>query len=437
MPEIVYRKVKELKLHVRNPRQIAEGDFSVLCQSIEKHPDYFEGRPILLSDRTGELVVIAGNMRLRASKKIGLKEVPTMLLPALTEEREREIVIRDNVNNGSWDFDVLGADYEWTELQDWGLTFPDLTDITEVEPAGDADAEPQIDKAAELNKKWGVVSGDLWQIGEHRLLCGDSTKREDVERLMDGQKAELLFTSPPYSDMRTYEGDKQLSTTHLANFLDVWADCSSFLAVNLGLQFKDAEVVSYWDDYLAKAREVGLKLLAWNVWDKTQAGSVAQATNMFLLTHEWIFVFGSGRKRLNRTIPNQLDKYEAIHGKDWQKGSKRTVRQQDGSMASTTTAAYTHHQLHSVIQQTPELSDLRKNHPAMFPVGLPTSYISAMTQAGDIVTESFCGSGTTMIACENLNRRCYGMELSVNYCAVILERMATAFPELEIKRIDG
>lgn len=434
-------KIKDLLPDEANFNTGTEFGNSLIDKSLSK---FGAGRSILI-DKNNR--IIAGNKTIENAAANGFDDVVIVETTGeqivavkrtdidLNTKKGREMALADNATakaNISWDAQTLT---EWDmPLQEWGI---DLTDITEVEPAGDADAEPQIDKAAELNKKWGVVSGDLWQIGEHRLLCGDSTKREDVERLMDGQKAELLFTSPPYSDMRTYEGDKQLSTTHLANFLDVWADCSSFLAVNLGLQFKDAEVVSYWDDYLAKAREVGLKLLAWNVWDKTKAGSVAQATNMFLLTHEWIFVFGSGRKRLNRTIPNQLDKYEAIHGKDWQKGSKRTVRQQDGSMASTTTATYTHHQLHSVIQQTPELSDLRKNHPAMFPVGLPTSYISAMTQAGDIVTESFCGSGTTMVACENLQRRCFGMELSFNYCAVILERMSTAFPDLEIKRIDG
>lgn len=116
-----YRKLEDLKKLENNPRTISSKDFQILVKSIQDNPDYFEARPLLLSDRTGELVIIAGNQRYDAAKAIGMKEVPTYLLHGLTEEREREIVIRDNVNNGEWDIDKLTEEWSDLDLADWGL----------------------------------------------------------------------------------------------------------------------------------------------------------------------------------------------------------------------------------------------------------------------------------------------------------------------------
>ncbi len=116
-----YRKLKDIKLLDRNPRTIRDDDFKKLVQSIEANPDYFEARPLILSDRTGELVIIAGNQRYRAAKELKLKEVPTFLIKDLTEEREKEIIIRDNVSNGQWDWEVLANEWDNEELESWGL----------------------------------------------------------------------------------------------------------------------------------------------------------------------------------------------------------------------------------------------------------------------------------------------------------------------------
>ncbi len=116
-----YRKITELHKLDNNPRKISKKDFDILVKSIKDNPDYFEARPILLSDRTGELVIIAGNQRYDAAQALGLKEVPTYVLHNLTEEREREIVIRDNVNNGEWDLEKLAEEWSDIDLSDWGL----------------------------------------------------------------------------------------------------------------------------------------------------------------------------------------------------------------------------------------------------------------------------------------------------------------------------
>lgn len=119
---IEYRSVDELNLLENNPRTIKKADFEKLKESIEKNKEFFEARPLILSNRTGKLVVLGGNQRLRASRELGLKEVPTVLLEGLTEQQEREIVIRDNVSNGDWDMDILANEWEVEDLKDWGVS---------------------------------------------------------------------------------------------------------------------------------------------------------------------------------------------------------------------------------------------------------------------------------------------------------------------------
>jgi hypothetical protein len=118
---VQYRPVSEIKELSNNPRTISKEDFDRLKDSIIDNPEYFEGRPLILSNRTGELVVLAGNQRLRAAKAVGLKEVPTIVLPNLTEEKEKEIIIRDNVSNGRWDMELLANDFDLQDLADWGV----------------------------------------------------------------------------------------------------------------------------------------------------------------------------------------------------------------------------------------------------------------------------------------------------------------------------
>jgi hypothetical protein len=130
--EVIYRKTETLKRLENNPRSITKEQLAKLQESIQKNPDYFEARPIILSDRTGELVIIAGNQRYDACVQLGIEEVPTVLIPNLTEEREREIIIRDNVSNGQWDMTRL---FEWDcrELMEWGLdgiSFPEMNDFS-------------------------------------------------------------------------------------------------------------------------------------------------------------------------------------------------------------------------------------------------------------------------------------------------------------------
>lgn len=119
--QVQYRPIKELKELSGNPRIIKKDQFEKLKTSIKDNRDYFEARPIILSDRTGELVILAGNQRYKAAKALGLEDVPTILLPGLTEQREKEIIIRDNVENGDWDYDILFNEWDTDDLQEWGV----------------------------------------------------------------------------------------------------------------------------------------------------------------------------------------------------------------------------------------------------------------------------------------------------------------------------
>lgn len=129
--QVEYRKLTELKELPGNPRTIKKDQFEKLKQSLKDNADYFEARPIILSNRTGELVILAGNQRFKAAKAIGLTEVPTILLEGLSEAREREIIIRDNVENGDWDMDILANEWDANILESWGVEMPLWTKLPE------------------------------------------------------------------------------------------------------------------------------------------------------------------------------------------------------------------------------------------------------------------------------------------------------------------
>ena len=328
-----------------------------------------------------------------------------------------------------FDYNIAARTIDIPEFQ-WNLV-EDLN--AQQSPKNDEKADQIPDIKAGLV----IKSGDLMELGAHRLLCGDSIKKKDVERLMNEDGAELLFTSPPYSDMRDYGGDVDLLIPHLLNFIPGFYPFAEYQVINLGIQRKNNEIIEYWQDYISKAKECGYKFLSWNIWDKRHGGSIASATAMFMITHEWLFVFGKNAKKLNRTIPNKLDGYMERYGSDFlTKSHKKSVREKDGNMTQHTTGSYTHHQLHTVLMQIYETGNIRKNHPAVYPVGLPEAYIEAMTDKGQNIIDPFCGSGSTLIACEKTDRRCFGMEIDEHYCQVIVQRWCD-YTQSDVVKING
>jgi DNA modification methylase len=430
-PEIKYLPINELVINPDNPRLIRDVGYKRLVKSLKDCPELFDVRPCICSNRTGQNVILGGNMRYMAAKELKYKKVPTIIMDGLTPEQEREITIKDNGTEfGEWNLDLLSATWDDLPLVDWGVSLPE--DWLTPETGEPADAEPQIDKAEELNKVWKVKTGDLWQIGAHRLLCGDSTKVDDVARVMGGEKAEFCFTSPPYGQQRDYTGDTKEKVADWDGLmcgvfgnLPMSDDAQVF--VNLGLIHHDGEWTPYWDGWIEWMRGQGWRRFGWYVWDQGP-GLPGDWNGRFAPSHEFVFHFNREAVRAGKTIPCK-------HAREKKYG--RGLRGKDGTVED-----YTHvgRDVQSVRIPDSVIRVMREKFntgiqaltAAPFPIALPTTFLECWP---GIVYEPFLGSGTTMVACQNLNRKCRGIEISESYCAVILERMTDAFPDIEIKRL--
>ena len=182
--------ITEVKPNGSNPRIIKDPKFKQLVQSIQEFPEMLELRPIIVNS---DMVILGGNMRYKACMDAGIKEIPIMIADSLDEAKQKEFIVKDNVGFGEWDWDVLANEWDVEELAHWGLDLP-LDFGTEIELEAEEDDYEQPETI-----ETDIVLGDLFEIGEHRLLCGDSTDSDAVARLMDGQKADMVFTDPPYN----------------------------------------------------------------------------------------------------------------------------------------------------------------------------------------------------------------------------------------------
>jgi hypothetical protein len=189
-------KIAEIKSNPNNPRLVKDDKFKKLVKSIQEFPEMLDIRPIVVND---DMIVLGGNMRLKACKEAGLKEIPILKASQLTEEQQREFIIKDNVGYGEWDWDMIANEWDENELNEWGLDIPNFEgDMVELDAVEDDFDTP------EGGLETDIVLGDLFEIGEHRLLCGDSTDSDSVAKLMNGEKADMVFTDPPYGV--SYEG---------------------------------------------------------------------------------------------------------------------------------------------------------------------------------------------------------------------------------------
>jgi len=300
--------------------------------------------------------------------------------------------------------DRVGTGYDDDDLDELRAT---VAALHHLDNPRDPDAVP-VAPAEPVSKR-----GEVYELGEHRLMCGDSTLAKDVDVLMDGESAALLFTSPPYLDLRDYNGEGDLDPGRLAEFFAVWP--CDLAAVNLGLIFRDSEIVEHWQTFIAAARAAGLKLLAWNVWNREDATSMAGQRMMFPPWHEWVFVFGEKPRESNRVLPT----------KNAGKTTTRAQRLPSGEFTPPRTYPVADlKRLGSVLTLPSHKGPSQGDHPAVFPVGLPSAYIEAVTHPGELIVDPFAGSGTTLIAAETDGRRCFSMEIDPRYCDVIRQRYA-------------
>jgi len=399
------RDVSALKAHPKNRNKHPEDQIDRLAKILK-----YQGlrAPIVVSRRSGKIV--KGHGTLQAIKKNGWKEAPVVVQDFEDDDQEWLFVQSDNAIAMWAELDLKGINADLSELGPFDIDLIGIKDF-EVEPLdkllGDEDAVPDV-------KPTDIKLGDLFVLGNHRLLCGDSTDAAQVKRLMNNERAELCFTSPPYADQREYNGNKQLDTNHIASFISASKNHVNFFVINLGYSRKNLEVNCYWNDYIQTAKNNDLKLLSWNVWDRSGFGyTVGQATAMFTIDHEWIFVFGHKPKDLNKTVEN----------KQAGLSKKGTIRQKDGNTTPVYTSTHNFRQMGTVIRcDVARYVGQEHKHPAMFPVELVENYINYMTNNTQNIYEPFCGSGSTLIACEKTNRKCFMMELDPQYCQVIIDR---------------
>ena len=361
-------KISEVKTNPKNPRLIKDDKFRKLVKSIQEFPQMLELRPIVVDENN---IVLGGNMRLKACKEAGMKEVYIVKAENLTELQKDEFIVKDNVGFGEWDWDILANEWDTEKLDEWGLDLPVDLSVTELE------AEEDDFNVPEGGIETDIVIGDLFEIGEHRLLCEDSTDSDAVARLMNGEKADMVFTDPPYgidwnTDYTRFKGGLIPSENKYSKIQNDEKDFdpSFFLAMFDKCLFFGANCFS---DKLPKGN--------WIVWDKRFENDKA-----FLADAEVAWYNGSG-------------------------------------------AVY-------IIKETHQgfvSSDKKRFHPTQKPVKL-IEQVFEKINAPMFLFDPYSGSGSTMVAAHQLKRKCYGMELDPKYCQVIIDRMKKLDPSLVIKR---
>jgi len=402
-------KVEDLALdslipYARNPRK-NDGAVDKVAASIKE----FGWRSPIVVDE--EMVILAGHTRYKAAKKLGLTEAPVHIAEGLTEAQKKAYRIADNrvAEEAEWDYDFLKIELaDLDGLEDLtGFDAEELDKILTPEPP-----EVQDDPISK--------EGDVWILGRHRLMCGDSTSIDAVERLMAGQRADLCFTSPPYAQQREYKNEIS-DWDGLMN--GVFAACpvkdGAQILVNLGLVHEKGRVNAYWDAWLDFMDANGWPLFGWYVWDKG-FGLPGNWNGRLAPAHEFIFHFSKGgNKPANKWVDKKPENIGKItHGTG--------IRGKDGKMSgisSPDAGANKTKIMDSVIRVSPHMARQGSNtHPAMFPVALCEAMYRSYSKAGDWMFEPFSGSGTSIVACEKMGMNCAAMELAPEYTDIGVKR---------------
>jgi len=380
-------KISEVKINPNNPRLIKDDKFAKLVQSIKDLPQMLAIRPIVVNT---DMVVLGGNMRLKACKEAGLKEVPIIIADNLTEEQQREFLIKDNVSGGEWDWALLANDWDTEQLDSWGLDIPNFEPEQVLEAVED---DYEIPDEIQTD----IVLGDLFEIGEHRLLCGDSTDSNSIEKLLNGQKVDLVFTDPPYK-IETEGGCKGITGEALkkqGKQIEFISDFNPIDFLNvLPIIFENKKMNAYvfcnkdlLPDYLFWAKETGysFNVLIWKKPNAIPIGDSHRPDIEYLLLFRKSAIWNNGLKDVNYSRCLEYGRESGLH-------------------------------------------------PTMKPIELISNEMKISSNKESLIFDFFLGSGSTMVASHQLKRKCYGIELDPKYCQVIVDRMLKLDPLLIIKR---
>jgi len=427
MQKVKYIEVSKLNLHTKNPRFIKDESFKILCESIKSNPEFFEARPIIASDRTKKLVIIAGNQRFKAAKEIGLKKVPVTIFTGLTQKKEKEIILRDNVTNGEWDLEMLGKEFDLDSLKEFGVDI-DFDTLPAKEGKTDPEEVPEPSAGKPITKP-----GNMWRLGEHLLLCGDSTNFNDVKTLMGKEKADMVFTDPPYNiDYSGGMNEKNKNAREkILNDKMTKENFSKFLQKATDNMLKTCRgcvyicMSSYELDTLKKVFiDNGGHFQSFIIWVK----------NTFTLSRaDWQsqyepILYGWPKGVINHYFVGCRNESNV-----WQNLDKLKPEITDEGKMIIKLGDY-HLHLDQVVtgkviikRQSTDIWHEKKpnknpDHPTMKPLKLVEKAVKASSKAGDIVQDIFGGSGSTLIVCEMSHRKCRTMELDPKYCDVIIKR---------------
>ena len=380
--------LSKIKPNPSNPRTIKGDKFEKLVNSIQDFPRMLEIRPIVIND---DNVILGGNMRLEACKKAGLKEVPVLKASDLSADEQRQFIIKDNVGFGEWDWDLLANEWDNEQLEEWGLDVWQPDDVTELEAE-----EDDYEAPSDIQTK--IIEGDLIEIGEHRLLCGDSTDSDQVAKLMNGEKADMVFTDPPYNLQERGQTKRTNKTENKRedfgdwdigfNPMDVMPNIYLFTKENANIYICTSSYL--FGEIHQELEEMRLKP-NYIVWCKNNP-MPSLSKNRFVQATELI-----------------------IHAI---KGSPEFIYPKEQNLPNYFSGNVEPHKF---------------GHPSQKPIYVVEKFLK--TQKG-IVLDLFLGSGSTMVAAHQLKRKCYGMELDPKYCQEIIDRMLKLDPELDV-RING
>lgn len=385
----------------KNPRQWTQDDIDRTAKSIAEDYDFLEDRPLLAVPHDGRFVVFAGNLRMTAARQGKVDSVPVIVY-TVEDAADQQTILRramkDNGSFGAWDWDALANEWDELPLGDWGVpAWPSAEDDGE----SSSEKHTQEDDFDEEKDQIEVrcKRGDIWHLGEHRLMCGDSTDAASVALLMDGERADIAFTSPPYGvidgSLRKHQ-EKGNPDKSASNFYKEYEDNQEkwpslieeswqrmqeytdqqFINIQMLADNKRALV-----DWVARHSNKICDIL---IWDKGNAAP-QMASNVVNNNYEFIFVFGE--EGSTRAI-----KYGGFHGDK-----------------------------NAIIRIGTGINEYADIHKAVFPVALASEILQLNKDAYSVV-DLFGGTGTTIIAAEQLGRKCYMMEIDPHYCDVIIAR---------------